>query len=108
VGLIGMAVGPVTPAGAHERCVNQGNDTACTRYMNGDTHFWLDACDREADGHKVRAWADASTFTGPRHGNWDENGADPGCQNDVLAVGSALWWHMVCEEVEGCSAHREH
>jgi hypothetical protein len=104
--LLAATPGVESVAQAHEACVNHGDDTACTRFTNGDSHFWLDACDRESDGHRVRAWADAATFSGQRPGNWDPNGANSGCANDVLAVGSALWW--VCEEVDGCSAHRNH
>jgi hypothetical protein len=97
----------VPPAGAHNSCVAHGDDVGCTRADNGDPHFWVDACDRESDGNRVRARIDGSGLSGETPGNWDPNGANPGCANDISA-GLGLYYHKICEENVGCSDPRYH
>lgn len=68
-----FVVVPASPALAHDMCVSQGRDVGCVRY----DHRRLDACDREADGHRV--YAVATNGLGDRWTVSDPNGADPGC-----------------------------
>jgi hypothetical protein len=101
--VLGIAGALATPATAHYACVEHGEDKSCAR----DDHYWLDACDREPDGNKVRTnfkfVARDALFTG----NWDENGADPGCQNDIVYF-EPLAWHRTCEENVSCGGIRCH
>jgi hypothetical protein len=63
------------PAQAHDGCIRQRDNVACTR----DGHTTLDACDREADG----IWIVAIAYNGrgDRWEIWDTNGSQPGCGN---------------------------
>lgn len=59
-----------------------------------------------ADGFRVRAWVyinGASQYPG----NWDDNGANPGCFNDYWA-GSYLDAQKICVEIIGCSGWLNH
>lgn len=78
---------PLTPIRGQKRArrsyyggVNRG--TACNRYSGSGNHYanWVDGCDREVDGWKVRAWARITI--GEYAGDWDPNGGDSGCAND--------------------------
>jgi hypothetical protein len=101
--LVGIGIGvalfvPVlasSPANAHNYCKNHVHDAGCVK----NDHHSLDSCDREADGHRVRAWWWTSDGQGP--GAWDDNGADSGCDR----VWTINWTQAArtCEEVEGCS-----
>jgi len=102
-----MAAGLAVPAAAHNACVNHGEDTSCTRAAGTNPHYWLDACDRELDGNRVRT---NFKFVGNDNlltGNWDETGADPGCQNDLIYF-SSIAWHRTCEENVSCGEIRCH
>jgi hypothetical protein len=83
--------------------------TACNRYTGYGNHWenYIDGCDREADGWKVRAWADLNDPINHVPGEWDPNGANSGCANDRL-YGARLEGHRICVEVAGCSAWRPH
>ena len=104
---LGLAAGLAVPAAAHNACVNHGEDTSCTRAAGTNPHYWLDACDRELDGNRVRTnfkfVGNDNLFTG----NWDETGADPGCENDLIYF-SSIAWHRTCEENVSCGEIRCH
>ena len=92
---LAIAVGLAVPASAHNACVNHGVDSSCTRAEAGYAHYWLDGCDREPDGNRVRTnfkfVGNDSLFTG----GWDETGAEPGCQNDIIWDANVAW-HRTC------------
>jgi hypothetical protein len=93
---VAAALGVGAPAvQAHDYCAWHGEDVGCTK----EDHRALDSCDREPDGHRVRAWYWGSAGQSP--GAWDLNGADPGCDR----VWTLYWAQAVraCEEVVGCS-----
>ena len=88
--------------------VNRG--TACNRYDVYGDHWanWVDGCDRDSDGLKVRAWANLNDPINEMPGEWDPNGANSGCANDHL-TGARLEDHRICvEQPVGCSAWRPH
>jgi hypothetical protein len=63
-----------SPVGAHSTEVRQGDDYVVTSAEHKSGYV----CDREADGHAVRAtWVD---FTGHLHEK-EEDKIDPGCDN---------------------------
>jgi hypothetical protein len=105
----------VGPAAAHQGAdaceplyyggVNRG--TGCNRYSGSGNHHsnWVDGCDREAEGWRVRAWARITV--GDYHGEWDPNGANSGCAHDQYS-GFFLQGHRICVEVAGCSGWRLH
>jgi hypothetical protein len=118
VGGVCVAVLVPTLANAHqgsEACqpkyyggVNRG--TACNRYSGYGNHWenWVDGCDRESDGLRVRAWADLNSPIADVPGDWDPNGANSGCANDLMA-GARLEGHRICvEQPVGCSDWRPH
>lgn len=88
---------PAAPAQAyHNFCARHGDDVGCLK----EGHRALDSCDREADGHRVRAWY-RSQSNGEFPGAWDENGADAGCDRVwTVYYGTHV---NVCEEVVGCA-----
>jgi hypothetical protein len=103
----GLGVGAAA-AQAHNSCINHGDDTGCSRAQASYSHYWLDGCDREADGNRARTnwkWQSNETLY---HGSWDENGADPGCANDPIWFFGDLAWHRICEENVSCSSVRTH
>lgn len=87
---------PAASASAHDFCAQHGEDVGCLK----EAHRALDSCDRESDGHRVRAWY-RSENNGEFPGAWDGNGANPGCDR--------VWTYYygthvnVCEEVVGCA-----
>ncbi len=92
-----VAAALAVPALAHEVMIWHGNDTS--RVWN--THSYINACDNEADGNRVRAhWRDsAGNITA---GNWDPDGsAGPDCGTDTLPGGAVQF--RLCEEVVGCT-----
>jgi hypothetical protein len=115
--VVALALGLVTlgglavPASAHEACVNHGDDTTCTRDEGSGSgvvyHYWLDACDREPDGNKVRANFKFMHNDNLLTGAWDSNGASPGCANDIIYFGN-IAWHRTCEENVSCGDIRCH
>ena len=97
--LMAIALAAPRPAHAHDICISIVNRAvACNR--GGDTGI-VDACDRNADGLRVRAWW--SNAYGDHVGDWDPNGANSGCaHNDLLFP---IYRHRICvEQPVGCSA----
>jgi hypothetical protein len=80
------------PAAAHDACVSQGRDVACVRYSHGR----IDACDREADGHRV--YAVALSGVGDRWTVSDPNGSTPGC-GQLWVSNPPIRFFQVCEVV---------
>lgn len=113
LGLVVVALALVTagglagPASAHNACVSHGEDMSCTRNSGNQDHFWLDACDREPDGNRVRTNFKFVSNNTLYTGQWDENGADPGCENDIISFAS-IAWHRTCEENVSCGDIRCH
>ncbi len=92
-----------TPAEAASYCVSDaGGDTACIRNINSSRPI-VDSCDREEDGHRVRAWYELVNGR-VEYGEWDPNGAKPGCGH-AYPYG-AVDGIRICEEVVGCSPWR--
>ena len=88
--------------------VNRG--TACNRYDVYRDHWanWVDGCDRESDGLRVRAWGNLNDPINEVPGSWDPNGADSGCGNNHF-TGARLEDHRICvEQPVGCSVWRPH
>jgi hypothetical protein len=98
-----FAIAGTSTGGAHDFCQSDaGGDTGCVRYY----HDRVDSCDREADGHYVRAWYQ-TTPGYSYYGAWDSNGSQSGCDSVWVTVhpdGAA--GVRICEEVAGCSAWR--
>lgn len=89
----------VGPAGAsHKYCAWHGDDVGCAEIGNHE----VTTCDREADGHMVRAWYTDNTHFEDHAGAWDRNGSLSGCDSveffQYVAVAV-----RACEEVVGCS-----
>jgi hypothetical protein len=106
-GVAGVIFSLTTAATAHESCVNHGDDTSCTR-DNGVPHYWLDGCDREPEGNRVRTNFKFSGFETLYHGTWDE---EPwgGCANDMVYHEiHPIAWHRTCEENVSCGDVRNH
>jgi hypothetical protein len=94
-----------SPAQAHEGCGLHGDDVVCNRYTScGVTHKcnWIDGCDREPDGHYVRAHYWLAGFETYNHGDWDDNGSASGCAHNQTYQ-FKVWQMRICEEVVGCS-----
>lgn len=85
--------------------VNRG--VACNRYT-GSTHNtnWVDGCDRDADGWRVRAWGKVISLP-EISTDWDPNGNQDGCANMLLSAGY-LERQKICVEVAGCGAYTYH
>jgi len=91
-----LMVGPTT-APAVDWCAAHGDDVACVK----EAQEALDSCDREADGHRIRAWGE--DYPGYQfYGEWDNNGANSGC--DRVWRYQKIWSARACEEVAGCGA----
>ncbi len=102
IGVVLALLAPAAPAQAHEICATHGNDVGCSRNGQGINHYWLDGCDHEPDGNRVRTnwkWVGNDTLY---TGQWDENGADPGCANDPVGYFGSIAWHRACEENISC------
>jgi len=89
----------VPGAHAHADCVEDaGGDAACVR----DNHSRVDACDREPDGHYVRAhYTTQISHPNYYHGPWDSNGSADGCSH--VWPNTSVVQYRICEEVAGCS-----
>ena len=88
-----LAVVPV--ASAHDYCGWHGDDVGCVK----DNHSRVDSCDREADGHYVRAWYKVGEFDVA--GEWDYDGAGGTCGHAYTSFAYAV---RLCEQVVGCSS----
>ena len=103
----------VAPAAeSHQACISvPDRATACNRdYMPGDPpHYdhYVDACDRNADGLRTRAWYTVNNVSGDLQTDWDPNGADPGCAH-IRTYVFYLLRQRSCVEVIGCSAWLNH
>lgn len=117
VGVLAVAAGVIgpTPAQAHEICINKfaggtSRGVACNRAPSSTRHTdnYVDGCDRSPDGYRVRAWQSYKGVSGGAYpGNYDPNGADPGCANE-FTNGFALDADRICIEVVGCSGYLLH
>lgn len=91
-----LAMCAAVPALAHEETVYHGNDFA--QVLSG--HLEIKGCDREPDGHAVRAqWRNSSGVI--TYGAWDTT-ADAVCANEALPSSAVEF--RVCENDVGCSA----
>ena len=98
LGTAAMIAGVGSSAQAHEICAAvHGADNACV--FNAHSH--LSGCDREADGHGVRAhWRTAGGNIGVT--GWDPDGAGgPLCGHGDPP--STMVEYRVCENDVGCS-----
>ncbi|HEX8073948.1 MAG TPA: hypothetical protein VF545_03110 [Thermoleophilaceae bacterium] len=96
-----VAVTAVTlssPTQAHNRCVYHGADVACVF----DDHSSIAVCDRERDGHYVRAQYHLYFNPARQYGPWDRSGADYPCSRRRHSPG-AITWFRLCEVHAGCS-----
>jgi hypothetical protein len=103
VGLL-LAVAHASPVHAHEHCVFHTYDKACnhgTGHPDAHTAHYVDGCDGEVDGHRVRTHFNLSNVSGTLNGRWAPS---QGCIHDFQ---SSYFGHLVrqriCEEVVGCS-----
>jgi hypothetical protein len=116
LGLLVGAGGVPLSAQAHQDCVARyylgiSRGVACNRYpAGGGNHYqnWVDGCDRDADGLKVRAWATLVEVSGDLIGDWDPNGANPGCANDQYIVAHLARQRICVEQPVGCSDWLNH
>ena len=97
--IVAVALPPTVQA--HDVCATHYLDVGCSK--EGDSR--LDTCDREADGHYVRAHYYRIFDPSYHHGPWDGNGSQSGCSH--LWVTPALTSIRVCEDSEGCGAWRD-
>ena len=101
--LIAFLVVASPAAASHKYCTWHGEEVGCVEIG----HQQVTSCDREADGHYVRAWYIDNTYFQDHAGAWDLNGSQPGCdyvrfyQYFAVAV-------RACEEVVGCSNWVDH
>jgi hypothetical protein len=100
------------PSTAHQTCISiPSRATACNRdAVAGDLpheDHWVDACDRDADGLRTRAWFSVKNVAGDDQTDWDPNGADPGCAHKRTFI-FHLTRHRSCVEVVGCTAWENH
>jgi len=109
--LVGLALSAPS-AEAHEVCAFHGDDKACnhgTGYPSPHQGHYVDACDGESDGNRVRAHWNLDYVTGTIIGGWDPDGAGGLCRHDYNHPNfGALWRHRICEEVVGCSGWLQH
>jgi hypothetical protein len=112
-GITAVIVQP--PANAHQgssACAERNysgvlRGVACNRYTSGDHNSnWVDGCDREADGWRVRAWGKVISLP-EVSGDWDPNGTQSGCANMLLSAGH-LERQKICVEVAGCGSYTNH
>jgi hypothetical protein len=94
-----MLVAAAAPALAHrENAPPHGSDEA---FVDAN-HLAITACDREADGHGVRAeyytWGSQNTLRSVG----DANGSASGCGTELSEDGWEIKQFRVCEETEGC------
>jgi hypothetical protein len=99
VGASGVFLIAAPPAWADTFCAWHGDDVGCVHAG----HSSFAACDREADGHKVRAWV-ISEFGDTIIGPFDDNGSASGCDGASYSESFDLVRVRACEEVVGCSA----
>ena len=113
VALAVAAAGLAAPtAEAHQACISvPDRAVACNRdAVAGDpAHFdhYVDACDRNADGLRTRAWYTVNNAASDFQTDWDPNGANPGCATDRTRI-FYLLRQRSCVEVVGCSAWLNH
>jgi hypothetical protein len=103
LGALGIvALAAAAPSVARSGCVGHPRDAsvACVR-----NDHWIDVCDRDRDGHRVRAWYfhQGRPFHEPNITGWDENGARRGCHREGSTWGLNITRFRVCVEHEGCS-----
>lgn len=66
-------------------------------------HWYVEACDNEADGHGVRT--EYHTSLGNKFSIGDSNGSKPGCGYEATKDGARVDWFRVCES-DDCTAWR--
>ncbi len=94
--IVAIAVVAALPAWAHQHRAYHNNDYA----EINSTHDWIIACDREVDGHGVRAkWRDV--LGNVTNGSWDSDGAGGSCVTNLIP-NSAIEFR-VCEADVSCS-----
>jgi hypothetical protein len=84
------------PSQAHKTWAYHGNDFASV----GDGHYTVNACDKEADGHRVRAQYFTVLNPSAQNGSWDPDGADGHCAHNTPGI--RITDYRVCEEGVGC------
>jgi hypothetical protein len=99
-------------AEAHQACISvPDRATACNRdVMPGDPphqDHYVDACDRNEDGLRTRAWYTVNNVSGDVHTEFDPNGANPGCAHDRTYL-FYLLRQRSCVDAIGCSAWLNH
>jgi hypothetical protein len=95
---LGIFVAAAPAAEADTFCAWHGDDVGCVHVG----HSSFAACDREPDGHKVRAWV-ISEFGDTLVGPFDDNGSASGCDGASYVESYDLVRVRTCEEVVGCS-----
>lgn len=103
LGIVGLALlgALAIPAAADGDtfCAWHGDDVGCVH----STHSSFAGCDREPDGHMVRAWV-ISEFGDVLVGPYDKNGSQSGCDGADYHESYDLNRVRICEEVVGCSS----
>jgi hypothetical protein len=95
------------PAQAHDACVSfSARGTACNRA--GHVDAIIDGCDAYSDGQRVRAWWTLAEVSGDNIGDFDPNGASPGCAHNYNYGNFHLTRHRICVEIFGCSSWLYH
>ena len=96
--LIGALALASQASASHKYCAWHGDDVGCAEIGNHE----VTSCDRETDGHSVRAWYTDNAHFEDHAGAWDSNGSQPGCDSVQFFQYVALAVRA-CEEVVGCS-----
>ncbi len=97
VGVVASLVAVAVPSQAQARvCVLHGSDYACV----SDDRTSITVCDRERDGHHVRAQYYLDYDPARHFGPWDRNGADSPCYRRWR---TGINWFRLCEVRSGCS-----
>jgi hypothetical protein len=90
---------------SHKYCAWHGDDVGCAEIGNRT----VTSCDREADGHRVRAWYIDNRNFEEHAGAWDLNGSQSGCDSvGVQPSPAQAVFVRACEEVVGCSNYVQH
>jgi hypothetical protein len=90
---------------SHKYCAWHGDDVGCAEIGNRT----VTSCDREPDGHRVRAWYIDNRNFEEHAGAWDLNGSQGGCDSVPVGPSPATAVYVrACEEVVGCSNYVQH
>jgi hypothetical protein len=103
--VLAFLVAAASVSASHKYCAWHGDDVGCAEIGNRT----VTSCDREPDGHMVRAWYIDNRNFQEHAGAWDMNGSQSGCDSVPVAPSPATAAYVrACEEVVGCSNYVQH